>query len=129
MRNCSGRADRAACTSSSGRDSITDVSAEGSAPVSAIFEYRYQSSISSSDVDERVREDPVDPRLDVCAFLELVEGPVGPEERLLDEVLGIGGAPRQAVGGRVQAGQERERFRFEARLQPLLRLDLSHASP
>ena len=49
MRNCSGREDSACWTSSSGNDSITVASADGSSPSSAIFEYRYQSSTSSPD--------------------------------------------------------------------------------
>jgi hypothetical protein len=42
-------------------------------------------------VDERVRQDAVQPGLEVGALLELVERRERLDERLLDEVLGVGG--------------------------------------
>ena len=53
-------------------------------------------------VDERVGEDLVEPRPEVGAVLVAVEGAVRLQERLLHEVLGVGGVPGHAQGGGVQ---------------------------
>jgi len=66
-------------------------------------------------VDVRVRQDPVQPRLEVRARLILVEGGEGLGERLLDQVLGIRRVTRHPQGSRVQLVEEGQRLAFEAR--------------
>ncbi len=53
-------------------------------------------------VYEGVGEDPVQPCLQVGAFLEGAEGAVGLQKRLLHEVFGIGRVPGHAKRSRVQ---------------------------
>src|SRR4051812_26062193 len=73
-------------------------------------------------VDERVCQDPVEPSLEVGAFLELVEGGEGFDERLLDEILGVGGVARHAQRSRVELVEERKCGALEARASLLQRL-------
>ena len=53
-------------------------------------------------VDEGVGEDPEQPRLQVRAGVELVPRPHRLEERVLDEILGLGRVAGQLAGDRVQ---------------------------
>src|SRR5690606_9471240 len=53
-------------------------------------------------VDEVVREDPVQPRLEVGALTELVVGGERLGDGLLDEILGVGRVAGQPHGGRVE---------------------------
>ena len=71
-------------------------------------------------VDEGVREDLVEPGLDVGPALELVEEAEGPEDRVLDQVLGVAGVLGQPQGGCVEAVEVRQRQRLEL---PTARLD------
>ena len=66
-------------------------------------------------VDERVREDPVEPRLEVGARLELVEAAIRAQVGLLHEVLGVGRVAGQAQRRPVQPGQQRKGLCLEAR--------------
>ena len=65
-------------------------------------------------VDVRVGEDPVQPGLEVRALLELVEGGVRLQVRLLDQVLGVGRVARHPHRGRVELVEERHRVPLEA---------------
>ena len=61
-----------------------------------------------------------------------MEAPVGPEEGLLDEVLGVGRVAGQAERGRVQPLQEGKGLGFEPSLQlfvALRRFSLTHGAP
>src|SRR5688500_4047596 len=49
-------------------------------------------------VDERVREYPVEPGLEVRPLLETTKPAVGLQVGLLDEILGVGGVARHAQG-------------------------------
>src|ERR1700691_3735801 len=73
-------------------------------------------------VDERVRQDPEQPGLEIRPLLELMEGRVRLREGLLHQVLGIRRVPCHAEGGGVQLIQERQHVRFEALTALLERL-------
>src|SRR6266540_6316626 len=64
-------------------------------------------------VDEGVREDPEQAGPDARAGPELMEGPEGPQERLLHQVLRVGAVPGETDGARIQAIDEGERFLLE----------------
>ena len=64
-------------------------------------------------VDERVRQDAVQPGLQVGALLELPERGVRLDEGLLHQVRGIRRVPRHAHRGRVQLVHERQRLLLE----------------
>ena len=64
-------------------------------------------------VDERVGQDPEQPRLQVRPGLELVERRVGLGERLLDQVLGICRVPRHPQPRRVELIQEGQHIMLE----------------
>ena len=66
-------------------------------------------------VDEGVREDPVEPGLEVGARLELVERGVGLREGLLHQVLGICGVAGHAHRRGVELVQEGQGVALEAR--------------
>ena len=68
------------------------------------------------DVDERVGEDLVEPRLEVRAVLEPAEAPVRAEVRLLDEILGVSRVSGHPERGRVQRVHVGHRELGEARL-------------
>jgi hypothetical protein len=57
------------------------------------------SGVRSVLVDEGVREDSVEPGLQVRALLETAIGAIGLEEGLLDEVLGVRRVPCHPQGG------------------------------
>src|SRR3954451_5077491 len=78
-------------------------------------------------VDERVCQDRVEPGLEVGAFLELVEGGEGFDERLLDEVLGVGRVAGHPQCRGVELVEKRERCLLEARTALLERL-LGHGA-
>jgi hypothetical protein len=65
-------------------------------------------------VDEGVGQDPVEPRLQVGARAELVEGGVRLGERLLHQVLGIGRVAGHPHRGAVELVEERQRVPLEA---------------
>src|SRR5262249_29826612 len=75
-------------------------------------------------VDEGVRQNAVQPGLEVGAGTELVESRVGLGRRLLHEVLGVGGVARHAEGGRVQLAEKRHNIALEplVAVRRLLRL-------
>ena len=73
-------------------------------------------------VDVGVRQDPVQPRLEVGARLVLVERGEGLGERLLHEVLGVGGVAGHAQGRRVELVEVLQRLALEARGPLLARL-------
>src|SRR5712675_30354 len=64
-------------------------------------------------IDEGVGQDPEQPRLEVSAFLELVERRVGPREGLLHQVFGVSSVVRHPHRGRVQLVQVREHITLE----------------
>ena len=117
-RNCSGRSSRAGFTSSSVNRSISSSSAlrlasllEGADPpveveVLDVVEVGLLRAalLGPVRVDVRVREDPVQPGPEVGALGERAEAPVGPQVRLLDEVLGVGGGCASCAGPRSTAG-------------------------
>ena len=67
-------------------------------------------------VDERVREDAVEPRLQVRALLEPTEAAVRAQVRLLHQVLGVGRVAGHPERGRVQRRHVRRRQFCEGRL-------------
>ena len=66
-------------------------------------------------VDEGVGQDAVEPGLEVGAGPELLERAVRLRERLLDQVLGVGGVAGHPHRGGVQLVEERQRVALEAR--------------
>jgi hypothetical protein len=64
-------------------------------------------------VDERVRQDAVQPGLEVGAGPELVEGRVRLGRGLLHEVFGVGRVARHAEGSRVQLSEEGHHITLE----------------
>jgi hypothetical protein len=65
-------------------------------------------------VDERVGQDPEQPRLEVGARLELVEGRIRLGERLLNQVLRVGRVARHAHGRGVQLVEVGQHVLLEA---------------
>ena len=64
-------------------------------------------------VDEGVGQDLEQPGLDVGAPLEALEEPVGPQQRVLHQVLGVALVPRQPDGGAVERVEVAERQPLE----------------
>ncbi len=64
-------------------------------------------------VDERVGQDPVQPGLEVGALGELVEGGERLDERLLDEILGVGRVAGHPHRRRVELIEEGQRVALE----------------
>ena len=78
-------------------------------------------------VDVGVRQDPVEPGLEISAGLVLVEGCERLGERLLDEVLGVGRVARRPKRCAVELVQERHRLSLEPR-DPLSRRLSAHVN-
>ena len=73
-------------------------------------------------VDERVGEDPVQPRLQVRALLERVEAAEPAQIRLLHEVFRVGLVAGHPHRGRIELVQERQRVALETLSELLLGL-------
>ena len=131
MRKLSGSASTASFTSASVKRSISSSSARAAGPgrleaaepaveveVLDLVEVGLvgPALLGPVRVDVGVREDPVEPGLEVRALLEAAEAAVGLEVGLLHEVLGVGRVARHAQGAGVQRAHVLHREVGELRL-------------
>jgi hypothetical protein len=89
----------------------------GELPVGDLFGRRLQrlALLTPIRVDIGVREDAVQPGLEVGALFELVEGGVRLQERLLHQVLGVGRVTRHSQARGIKLVNERQRVPLETR--------------